>query len=271
MTARLPELDGLSALFRLPVIRLEEMRSCQPAFDLVPYADAQRRKLVLLRAADEALLAVLGNPYDSTAQDWLEENVRMPFAYRLAQQADIELWLAQQEQSLNAMQAIDVAGSEGVAQRGEVEDVSMAHVRFASGALGSIVNSVLSPRQVSYVRFDFQRATVELEHLYSHRNDHWRFSIPENATHEDDLARWRTIADDVQASHAAQLSHTLNALEAGEPPLTCGAQARNTVEFLTALYKSAFTRQRVERGSIDQDDPFYYHVYGAAKPVHDRG
>ena len=27
----------------------------------------------------------------------------------------------------------------------EVEDVSMAHVHFANGALGSIVNSVLSP------------------------------------------------------------------------------------------------------------------------------
>ena len=149
----------------------------------------------------------------------------------------------------------------------EVEDVSMAHVRFASGALGSIVNSVLSPRQVSYVRFDFQHATVELEHLYSHRNDHWRFSIPENASHEDELARWQAIADDVQASHAAQLTHTLNALEAGEPPLTSGAQARNTVEFLTALYKSAFTRQPVQRGSIDQNDPFYYHVYGTAKPA----
>ena len=73
----------------------------------------------------------------------------------------------------------------------EVEDISMAHVRFTNGALGSIVNSVLSPRQVSYVRFDFQQATVELEHLYSHRNDHWRFSIPENAPHQDDLARWR--------------------------------------------------------------------------------
>lgn len=149
----------------------------------------------------------------------------------------------------------------------EVEDVSMAHVRFANGALGSIVNSVLSPRQVSYVRFDFQKATVELEHLYSHRNEHWRFSIPENAPYEDELARWRAIPDDVPASHAAQLTHTLDALETGKLPLTCGAQARNTVEFLTALYKSAFTRQPVQRGSITKDNPFYYHVYGDTKPV----
>ena len=151
----------------------------------------------------------------------------------------------------------------------EVEDVSMAHVRFASGALGSIVNSVLSPRQVSYMRIDFQRATVELEHLYSHTNEHWRFSIPEGADYQADLARWRAIDGDQPASHATQVTHLLDALERGDPPLTSGPQARNIVEFLTALYKSALTRQPVRRGSIGRDDPYYYHVYGAAKPARD--
>lgn len=151
----------------------------------------------------------------------------------------------------------------------EVEDVSMAHVRFTNGALGSIVNSVLSPRQVSYVRFDFQKATVELEHLYSHNNEHWRFNIPENASYTEDLERWRTIGDSIQASHAAQLAQTLNALERDECPLTTGLQARSTIEFLTALYKSALMRQPVKRGQIHPDDPFYYHVYGAEKPARD--
>jgi hypothetical protein len=126
---------------------------------------------------------------------------------------------------------------------------------------------VVSPRQVSYVRLDFQRATVELEHLYSHSNEHWRFNIPENAPYVDDLARWRNIPDNLPANQTTQLTCTLDALERGEAPLTSGAQARNTIEFLAALYKSALTRQTVERGSIDKTDPFYYHVYGAAKPA----
>lgn len=151
----------------------------------------------------------------------------------------------------------------------EVEDVSMAQVRFGNGALGSIVNSVLSPRQVSYVRFDFQRATVELEHLYSHSNSNWRFSIPENAPYQDELTRWQDIGEDVQSSHTAQLTHILDALEQGHAPLTTGKQARNIVEFLTSLYKSALTHQAVHCGSIGEDDPFYYHLYGAAKPSRD--
>ncbi len=149
----------------------------------------------------------------------------------------------------------------------EVEDVSMAQVRFTNGAFGSIINSVLSPREVSYLRFDFQHATVELEHLYSHRNEHWRYSVPPG--YEQQLEEWADIQEDIQATHAAQLHTTLDVLDEGGKPLTTGAQARNTVEFLTSLYKSALTRQPVERGSITPDDPFYYHVYGAVKPARD--
>ena len=60
----------------------------------------------------------------------------------------------------------------------EVEDVSMAMVRFANGAMANITNSVLSPREESYLRLDFQKATVELTHLYRYHNEDWTFSVP---------------------------------------------------------------------------------------------
>ncbi len=165
---------------------------------------------------------------------------------------------------------VDVSAIMGTVDRNiEVEDLSLAHVRFSSGALGAIINSVLSPKQTSYVRFDFQKATVELEHLYRHKNEHWRYSIPEGSTDQENLERWQNLGPDVEGSHDAELAHILDALERGEAPLTTGAQARNTVEFLTSLYKSALTRQPVARGSITPDDPFYYHVYGAVKPARD--
>src|SRR5204863_8334871 len=47
----------------------------------------------------------------------------------------------------------------------EVEDVSLALVRYASGALATIVNSAVSPRQETVVRLDFERATVEGHYL----------------------------------------------------------------------------------------------------------
>ena len=173
---------------------------------------------------------------------------------------DLFLWLMGDWVEVNAMMAT-------LDRNIEIEDVSMAHVRFDSGAMGSIVNSVLSPREASYLRFDFQKATVELDHIYKHTNENWRFSIPVNSGYDDDLKRWQTIGENIMSNHAIQIKHTLDDLAAGKAPLTSGKQARNTVEFITSLYKSGLTRQPVQQGSITPDDPFYTHVYGAEKPA----
>ncbi len=167
---------------------------------------------------------------------------------------DLFLWLMGDWQEVSAMI--------GTLDRDiEVEDVSMATVRFQSGAMGSIVNSVLSPRQETFLRMDFQGATVELKGLYGYSNANWTYSAPDGAD-EAQLARWRDIPADVPSSHLAQVEATLDSLERGERPLASGEEARRTIEFITALYKSAATGWTVSRGSIGPGDPFYDHVGG---------
>jgi predicted dehydrogenase len=142
-----------------------------------------------------------------------------------------------------------------------VEDVSMASIRFASGVMANVTNSVNSPREESYMRFDFQKATVELTHLYSYRNANWRYSLPKGGD-EADLARWQAIPEDVPSGHTAQLDAMLNAMAQGERPPVSGPDVRGTIEFLASLYKSAMTGQPVRRGSITPDDPFYHRMNG---------
>lgn len=173
---------------------------------------------------------------------------------------DLFLWLLGPWAEVSAM-----AGTLGHAI--EVEDVSVATVRFDGGALGSIVNSAVSPRQESALRLDFARVTVELRHLYGYRNDDWRFTAPEETSgdgpDEAELARWRALPPDVPSLHQAQLTHVLDCLAQGERPITSGPGARMTLEFLASLYKSAFTGTRVARGSIVPGDPFYDAMNGA--------
>jgi len=135
----------------------------------------------------------------------------------------------------------------------EVEDVLLATLRFDNGALASITNSVLSPRQESYLRLDFQKATLELTTLYGYSNENWRFT----ALPGEDASAWATIPGSAKASHAAALGHVLECMQRNERPLTSGAEARRTVDYLSSLYKSAFTGQPVKRGSIRPGDPFY--------------
>ncbi len=142
----------------------------------------------------------------------------------------------------------------------ETEDASAALVRFAGGAVATVLNSVLSPRQETYLRVDFEQATVEASGLYEVTNAQWR-GTPRPADEPEETSRleaaWGTIEEDVAATQATQIAEFYRDLYADRPPLTTGSERRRTVEFITGLYKSAFTGTAVTPASITADDPYY--------------
>ncbi len=141
----------------------------------------------------------------------------------------------------------------------EVEDASVAMVRFDDRSLGAVVSSVLSPRQETRLRLDYQKATAEVVTLYRYRNEHWTVTPIEGT--ELPEAAWPPETDTV-GGHTAQLGMMLDALAAGERPLAGTDEIRPTIEFLGALYKSGMTGEPVAHGSIQPGDPFYDHVSG---------
>ncbi|WP_116953136.1 Gfo/Idh/MocA family protein [Jiangella endophytica] len=144
------------------------------------------------------------------------------------------------------------------------EDVSCAVVRFENGALATVTNSVVSPREATALRFDWEHATVEVEHLYGYGDDDWRLTPV--AGHESLSERWRTGLDGERSGHAAQLRPVLDALGAGTAPPVPLADARLTLELAAAVYASAFTGRRVRRGDIGPGDPFYDRMDGTGAP-----
>jgi predicted dehydrogenase len=145
----------------------------------------------------------------------------------------------------------------------ETEDVSMALVTFADGTLASVVNSVVSPRQTSSLRFDFERATVELTHLYGYRDADW--TITPVPGHEDLTTRWDRGRSESVSGHTDQLAAVLDALDAGSPPPVSLPDTRTTMEFIAALYASAATGQPVRSGEIGPGHPFAATMNGAAR------
>ncbi|MFI0443878.1 Gfo/Idh/MocA family protein [Actinomadura sp. 6N118] len=146
-------------------------------------------------------------------------------------------------------------------RRVETEDVSLAMVRFASGVMASVVNSVVSPREESYLRFDFTDASVELRHLYGYGDADWTYT-PAPHVVADRAGAWPVTVRETPSSHTAQLAALLDAYERGERPSTSGDGGRQTLELVAALYKSAFTGRPVSRGEIGPDDPFYHRMHG---------
>ncbi|MFG2806417.1 MULTISPECIES: Gfo/Idh/MocA family protein [Streptomyces] len=169
-------------------------------------------------------------------------------------QYDLMLHLLGEWEEIQAMAARLVHDTES-------EDVSTALVRFRSGALATVVNSVLSPDEVSRIRIDCADATVELTHLYGHSNDSWAYTPAPHVASERATA-WRTPAADVPSSHTAQLGALLDAYDTGSRPPGSGHDARATLEFAAALYKAAFTGRSVRAGEIGPGDPFYEAMHG---------
>lgn len=147
-----------------------------------------------------------------------------------------------------------------LARHVETEDVSMALVRFESGAVASIVNSVLSPREESYIRLDFADATVEVTHLYGYSGDNWRVTPAPHVA--EGALPWPAPGEDVASSHEAQILDVLNRLLHKEIPQADPASARRTMEIVTGTYASAFTGRTVHRSELVDGNPFYHRLNG---------
>ncbi len=146
------------------------------------------------------------------------------------------------------------------ARRTQTEDVSMAIVGLESGATVSVVNSLLSPRETSYLRFDFERATVELEHLYGYDNTHWRWT-PVPGTDDPAVAAWRPDTDE-PSSHRAQLASFLDSYTLGERPRASGDDGRRVLELIAGMYGSALSGTTLHRRDLLPGHGFYHSMYG---------
>lgn len=171
----------------------------------------------------------------------------------------------------------------------EFEDVSLATVIFENGAVGTVINSLLSPKELSRIRIDTEGGTLEVDHVYGYSDADWSFHPAPGADRAAQLGRdpgvrdasgslaggaggdgpsdpWQASAGkDRPSNHAAQLTRLVDALVAGEQHETTLASTRPTMEFVTALYASAITGGPVDRADLKPGHPFYGALHGGVE------
>lgn len=145
----------------------------------------------------------------------------------------------------------------------DTEDVSAAVVRFANGAIATVVNSLVSIRQTSQLRIDYENATVELEHLYGYSDANWRLTERLDGSLRD---TWSSEPDLVETNHGTQLRAVIEALDRGEAPAVTLRDSRRTLEFSAAIYASSFTGEQIRPGEISTGNPFYSRMQGPGAP-----
>lgn len=146
------------------------------------------------------------------------------------------------------------------ARRTGTEDLSLAHVSFANGAVATVVNSLVSPRQETYLRFDFEYGTVELTHLYGYGDGDWR--VTPAPGHDEVLDAWRAGESGRRSGHRAQLALVLSALRNGTAPPVSTADAWRTMTLVAGIYASAFGDRPVTPADLGPDSPYYDRMDG---------
>jgi len=172
------------------------------------------------------------------------------------------------------------AQSSRLARPVEFEDVSLAMITFASGAVGTIVTSLLSPRELSRIRIDTTAGTLEVDHLYGYRDADWSWSPAPDASTAVRNGRdpgERSSVDptapagdvwgdsgsvDVPSNHAAQINRLVDDLLSDRRHETTLRTIRPTMELVTALYASSLSGETVHRFDLVPGHPHYARLDG---------
>ena len=138
----------------------------------------------------------------------------------------------------------------------EVEDCVAASLEMADGSLATITATLGSPQEISRHRFHFAAFSAESG----------------TSAYESSADPWEITPDDEEAAEAiaavvggwtprpegwwGQFERYADALDAGAPPPVTLADARASIELITALYHSARTGTDVEL-PLASDHPLY--------------
>ena len=124
------------------VLTRAELARLEPAFELLPSAEATRRSCLLTRSGSK-LLAVIADPFDAATRSWLEVRVPQALEWVLAPRAEIASYIARHEQTLRALDAAVVGSSSKDSINGAVDNLSLASISQDSSPIVKLVHSTL--------------------------------------------------------------------------------------------------------------------------------
>ena len=143
----------------------------------------------------------------------------------------------------------------------EVEDLSMAMLRFPDGALGQLTCTVCLPQNNERFEICGEEAAVSLPWSVHAARVRGRGMAARDETKQTELREWAEarVPEPEHQGHAAQIQDVLAAIREGRDSAVTGEEGRKSIELIAALYKAALMGERV-RLPITQDDPYYGKV-----------
>jgi UDP-N-acetyl-2-amino-2-deoxyglucuronate dehydrogenase len=139
----------------------------------------------------------------------------------------------------------------------EVEDLSLAIMRFGSGTLGQLTSSLVHHGEDQRLVFQTEKASLAIPWAVCASVQKANgFPEPDQATEQALTEYYERLPAVRYEGHTGQIDNMLAAIEtANTDVLIDGHQGRRTLEIITAIYKAAITGARVTL-PLDDGDPF---------------
>src|SRR3954452_21435350 len=117
---------ALAQTLRMSMLTNRRLHALKPAFDVLPFAEANAHECMLLRDEKGSLLMAIGDPFALDLQAWAAERIVEPFTFSLAHRDDIAAYLSQVEENRRARDGVVVAPvTTGIDAAQAVEDLSL--------------------------------------------------------------------------------------------------------------------------------------------------
>jgi general secretion pathway protein E len=133
--------------FKLPAVDMAALRRLRPDFELVSFADSQRRGCVVGRFASDDLVVVIGDPTDARLRQWLDSRPALRAARRaMAVAADLRAFLVGAEKTMRAMDGVrlrEEGAAASPADRSAALSISIAQIDATESPVVRLVDSTL--------------------------------------------------------------------------------------------------------------------------------
>lgn len=149
----------------------------------------------------------------------------------------------------------------------EEEDISISSLLYPDGTMAQVNTSLIHHGEKQHLDFQMENASLSLPFAAQAtraRPNGFPLEDEEMVRHlNDEYAKIEALEFE---HHTGQVDDFLSSIENNESPEIDGKDGRNTVELITAIYKSAITKQHVPL-PILKDDPHYTFAGRIAEAV----
>ena len=135
-------IEMLAELFHYPLLSMDKLHGLEPAFDVLPFAEASARGCIALHDG-AALILAISDPFDVGLQSWAEASIRADFSLALVSRANVAAYLKRFEETLRAMDSLLAVGDKGAAIQGGAEDLSYKTISEDSSPVVRLVHSTI--------------------------------------------------------------------------------------------------------------------------------